>query len=275
MELNINSTKKLNNDVEIPRLGFGTYRIKADKIAVETVTYALETGYRHVDTATAYQNEKGVGKAIKESGIPREDIFITTKLWNEDHGYDSALRAFDVSLKKLGTGYIDLYLIHWPVSRKRIDSWKALEKIYNDGRARSIGVSNFTINHLKELLSETEIVPVINQVEFHPFLYQKELMNFCREKNIAIEAYSPVVRAKKFNNPVLKDTAQKYSKTPAQILIRWGLQHDLITIPKSSNRERIEENADVFSFNIQEDDMQKLNNLNEDYRVSWSPVGVE
>lgn len=273
--MNINSRCKLNNGYEIPYFGLGVYKAAPGKETIEAVSYALEVGYRLIDTAAVYGNEKEVGIAVRQSGLPREEIFITTKLWNDDHGYDSALRAFDESLKRLQLDYVDLYLIHWPVPKLRKESWKALEKIFKEGLARSIGVSNYMINHLEELKTYAEIIPAVNQVEFSPFLFQKELLNYCRENNIELEAYSPLARMKKKDNSVVNEIAKKYGKTHAQVLIRWYLEHKLIVIPKSSNKKRIKENAEVFDFKLDNEDMNKLNSLNENFRVSWDPSEIE
>ncbi len=273
--MTIDSAIKLNNNIEIPRLGLGVYLCKAGKETFNAVTWALGNGYRHIDTARAYKNEGDVGKAVKESGIKREDIFITTKLWNQDQGYENALKAFDASMDDLGLDYVDLYLIHWPIEGKRRESWRALEKIYIDGRAKSIGVSNYTIKLLKEMDNYTEIKPVINQVEFHPFLFQEDLLEYCRIKNVQLEAYSPLVRAEKFDDPYVKILAEKYSKSPAQLMIRWSLQHDLVVIPKSAHKERIKENSEVFDFEISAEDMEKMDSLNQDYRIAWDPTNVE
>jgi diketogulonate reductase-like aldo/keto reductase len=273
--MTIDSTIKLNNNIEIPRLGLGVYLSKPGKITFDAVIWAMEAGYRHIDTAKAYRNEGDVGKAIKESGIKREEIFVTTKLWNEDQGFESTLKAFDNSLDDLGLDYVDLYLIHWPVEQKRTESWRALEKIYNEGRAKAIGVSNYTIKHLKEMDDYAEVKPVINQVEFHPFLFQENLLDYCRFREIQLEAYSPLARAEKLDDPNIKEIADKYSITPAQIMIRWSLQHDLVVIPKSVHKERIIENSQVFDFEISEDDMDRLNSLNEDIRIAWDPTNVE
>jgi methylglyoxal/glyoxal reductase len=271
MQLNIQSKIKLNNGVEIPRLGLGVYLIDDGKEVENAIKWAFEKGYRHVDTAAAYNNETGVGSAVRESNIAREDIFVTTKLANGDQGYDSALKAFEKSLNKLGLDYVDLYLIHWPETGKRKDSWKAFEEIYKSGRTKSIGVSNYTIRHLEELFSYSDVIPVINQVEFNPFLYQKDLLDFCHKNNVRLEAYSPLVKAQKLENKVLQNISKKYSKSSAQILIRWALQHDLAVIPKSSNKNRIFENAEVFDFEISSEDMDKLNSLDEGFRASWNP----
>lgn len=273
--MTIDSTVRLNNNLEIPRLGFGVYLSKPGKETFNAVTWALEAGYRHIDTARAYKNEGDVGKAIKESNIKREDVFVTTKLWNQDQGYESALRAFDKSLEDLGFDYVDLYLIHWPLEDKRKESWKALEKIYSDGRAKAIGVSNYTIKHLKEMDSYANIKPVINQVEFHPFLYQEDLHEYCKLKNVWLEAYSPLARAERLDDPTINEMARKYTKSAAQIMIRWSLQQDLVVIPKTVHNERIRENAHVFDFEISDEDMERLNALNEEFRVSWDPTNVE
>jgi methylglyoxal/glyoxal reductase len=271
MQLNIQSKIKLNNGVEIPRLGLGVYLIDDGKEVENAIKWAFEKGYRHVDTAAAYNNETGVGSTVRESKISREEIFVTTKLANGDQGYDSALKAFEKSLNKLGLDYVDLYLIHWPETGKRKDSWKAFEEIYKSGRTKSIGVSNYTIRHLEELFSYSDVIPVINQVEFNPFLYQKDLLDFCHKNNVRLEAYSPLVKAQKLENKVLQNISKKYSKSSAQILIRWALQHDLVVIPKSSNKNRIFENAEVFDFEISSEDMDKLNSLDEGFRASWNP----
>jgi diketogulonate reductase-like aldo/keto reductase len=272
--MKIDSTLQMNNGVRIPRLGLGMYRSPKGQKSFSTVSYALQFGYRHVDTAALYYNEREVGEAVRESGIPREQIFVTTKLWNDDHGYDKALRAFDKSMKELNLETIDLYLIHWPVIGKRKESWKALQKIYKEGRCRSIGVSNYLIRHLEELLSETEVVPSVNQVEFSPFLYQKELLEYCRSKTILLEAYSPITKGKRLNDANVVKIANNYGKTPAQILIRWALQHDLVVLVKSNRVERIEENGSVFDFEISTEDMKFLDSLDENYRTSWDPSNV-
>jgi diketogulonate reductase-like aldo/keto reductase len=274
MQMNIADRIKLNNGKEIPYFAFGTYQIKGTA-AKEAVLNALEAGYRHIDTAAAYDNEKEVGEGIRDCGIPRNEIFITTKLWNEDQGYDTAFEAFQQSLDNLGTGYIDLYLLHWPVSGRRLDSWKALEKIVSTNECHAIGVSNFTVEHLEELLDNSKTVPAVNQVEFNPFLYQKDLLEYCRSKDIVLSAYTPLSRAKKLDHPVLRDMSGRYYKTPAQILIRWALEHQLIVIPKSASRKRIFENADIFDFTISESDMKKLDSLNEGFRIAWDPSMIK
>jgi methylglyoxal/glyoxal reductase len=272
--MEIDSKLQMNNGVNIPRLGLGMYKSPKGRKSFSTVLYALQFGYRHVDTAALYKNEREVADAMKESGIPREQIFVTTKLWNDDHGYDKTLRAFDKSLKELDLDYIDLYLIHWPVTGKRKDSWKALQRVYKEGRCRSIGVSNYLIRHLDELLSETDVVPAVNQVEFSPFLYQKELLEYCRSKSILLEAYSPLTKGKRLDDPNLLKIAHKYRKTSAQVLIRWGLQHDLVVLVKSNRVERIQENGSVFDFDLSPEDMKFLDSLDENYRTSWDPTSV-
>ena len=273
--MTIDSTIKLNNNIEIPRFGLGVYLSKPGKKTFDAVTWAIEAGYRHIDTAKAYKNEGDVGKAIKESGIKRDEIFVTTKLWNEDQGYESALEAFDRSLDDLGFDYVDLYLIHWPVEKKRRESWRALEKIYSEGRAKSIGVSNYTIKHLKEMDSYAEVKPAVNQVEFHPFLFQEDLLEYCRIKFIQLEAYSPLTKAERLDDQVINEIAGKYSKSAAQVMIRWSLQHDVVVIPKSVHKDRIIENSEVYDFEITNEDMERLNSLNEDYRMAWDPTNVE
>jgi len=234
---------------------------------VHTVRYALELGYRHIDTAKIYGNEIDVGIAVRESRINREEIFITTKLWNSDQGYDKTLSAFENSLQRLGLSYVDLYLIHWPVQGKILETWKAMIKILKVGKARAIGVSNYSIAELKETIQISDIIPAINQVEFHPFLYQKDLLDFCKNNRIQIESYSPLTRGKKLNHPLVKAISNRYGKTTAQILIKWNLQHGLVVIPKSIHENRILENSQVFDFRIEEKDMEALNSLNENLQT--------
>ncbi|MFZ1024069.1 MAG: aldo/keto reductase [Thermoplasmata archaeon] len=255
----------------MPVLGLGLFQAPVGSITETAVRTALDIGYRLFDTAAMYGNEAEVGDAIRTSGIPREEIFVTTKLWNNDQGFETALKAFERSHTALNLGPIDLYLIHWPVSEKRRDSWRALTAILKDGKSRSIGVSNFTITHLHELLQETDVVPAVNQVEFSPFLYQKGLLQFCRESRIQLEAYAPLTRGRRFSDPTLARIAQTLHKTPAQVLIRWGLQHNVIEIPKSVRRERIVENAGALSFELSSTDMTALDALNNDFRTSWNP----
>ena len=275
MNLNINSKIKLNNGTKIPVFGFGTYKLTGEKLVRESVSSALETGYRLIDTAQMYQNEEYVGRAVRESNIPREEIFVTTKLDNDQHGYDRAKKSFDESLARLKLGYIDLFLIHWPVEGLRMESWRALVDIYNQGSAKSIGVSNYTVRHLNELLAESEIRPAVNQVEFNPFNFQNELLSFCNEEGISMEGYTPLSRGYKFDNKIVKELSGKYLKTPPQIILRWVVQHSVIPIPKSSHNERIKENADIFDFTITDKDMEKLNKINENYRLAMDPHKIK
>jgi methylglyoxal/glyoxal reductase len=274
MQLNITSTLRLNNGVEIPRFGLGTWQSASGAETQNAVLWALEAGYRHIDTAAVYGNEQDVGDAVSSSGIPRGEIFLVTKCWNADQGYDQTLRAFDVSAKKLQTDTLDLYLIHWPVKELRLETWKALVHLYEEKRCRAIGVSNFTVNHLNELLANTSLVPAANQIELSPFLQRRALVERCRQAGLVVEAYSPLSRGRKLEDPRLVAVAQKYGKTSAQIAIRWALQHDLVVIPKSVRKERIFENAQVFDFDIDPVDMQALGGLDENYFAmseAWNP----
>jgi len=272
--LNMRSTVKLNNNVRMPILGLGVYQTPPGRVTQNAVKFALDIGYRHVDTARVYGNEADVGEELRKSGLPREEQFVTTKLWNSDQGYDSTLRACEASLKRLGLDYLDLYLIHFPVPETRKESWKAMETLLQKRKCRAIGVSNFTVHHLEDLLEEHEVTPAVNQVELHPFLYQKELLDYCQGKAIQVEAYSPLARGERFNHPRITALATKYSKTPAQLMIRWGLQHGLVVIPKSTREERIRENSQVFDVEISAEDMRSLDSLNENLRLNWDPTSV-
>ncbi|EMY68512.1 aldo/keto reductase [Leptospira vanthielii] len=272
--LKITSTLQSNQSISVPQLGLGVWKSRP-KECLEAVKSALSLGYRHIDTAAIYGNEADVGTAIKESGVSRSDIFLVTKLWNADQGYDTALRAIDVSLKKLGTDYVDMYLIHFPVSGKRNESWKALEKIKAAGKAKSIGVSNFMVSHLEELLKETGTVPAMNQVEYHPFLQDTKLKEYCIQKGILLEAYSPLAHGQKLEDSRITKLASQYKKSNAQILIRWSLQAGHVVIPKSKNPERIRENADVYDFVLSDSDMKEIAGWNEDFRTCWDPTTVE
>lgn len=255
----------------MPLLGLGVYDMY-NKEAEQAVSDALEIGYRLIDTANLYKNEKEVGNAIRRSGIPREEIFVTTKLGNADQGYDAALKAFDQSMSTLNIDYIDLYLIHWPIRGKRKESWLALERLIKEKRVRSIGVANYLIPFLEELSTYSSIVPALNQVEFSPFLYLDELASYCREHKIQLQSYTPLLRGKKFTDPTLVGLASHYNKTPAQIILRWNIQHGISTIPKSSNKARLKENFDVFDFVINNEDVKILNSLNEDLRIVDNPM---
>ena len=272
MSFTIQSRIRLNNGVEIPRLGLGVYQSPPGRITQRVVRYALKIGYRHIDTAYIYGNETDVGKALQESGVQREEVFITTKVWNtRDVGYDSVLQACEESLRRLGLTYIDLYLIHWPVQgigNNTIEIWKAMVNLLREAKARAIGVSNFAIDDLKQILNDSDVVPAVNQVEFHPFLYQKDLLSFCKKNGTQLEAYSPLTRGKRLNHPTIMNIAKKYdNKTPAQILIRWSLQHNLVVIPKSVHEERILENCQVFDFELEDEDMKHLDSLNENLQT--------
>lgn len=254
--------------------GLGVYQIPDGKPVRQAVQWALEAGYRLIDTAKLYGNERGVGAGIRESGVPREEVFVTTKLWNSDHGCDKTMRAFDESLRKLDVGYIDLYLIHWPVEGLRNETWKAMETILEGDHCRAIGVSNYTIDHLESLLDTAKVVPAVNQVEFSPYLYQRGLLDYCNERRIQLEAYSPLTKGNQLDDPKLVEIAETYGKSPAQILIRWVLQHDVVVIPKSSSRQHIRENAEVFDFEISEEDMARLDSFDEKLHTSWDPTDV-
>jgi methylglyoxal/glyoxal reductase len=260
--MDITSKVTLNNGVEMPWLGLGVYRLEEDEEVEKAVKTALLKGYRSIDTAAAYHNEAGVARGIKESGIPRNEIFITTKIKNDQQGYRSAINAFYQSLELLQTDYIDLYLIHWPKGNKSLQTWKAMEELYEKGLIRAIGVSNFKIHHLEYLMTAGKVVPAVNQVEFHPKHSQPELLEFCKKHHIQLEAWSPLIAGEALKIPVIKQLASKYGKSPAQIVLRWDLQKGIVTIPKSGNPERIDSNAQVFDFVLEKADMDKLDALN-------------
>ena len=264
----------LNNGVSIPQFGLGVWQAEEGEEVEGAVRAALESGYRLIDTAAIYGNEAGVGRAIKQSGVPREEIFLTTKLWNAHHAYDAALKAFDESLSKLGMDYVDLYLIHWPLPMDNLftEAWRALESIYESKRARSIGVSNFKSHHLDILLKEAKVVPAVNQIELHPMLQQKEDRAYCQERGIEIESYSPLMRGgESLENPVLAGLAQKHGKTGAQVVLRWHIQSGFIVIPKSVRAERIRENMAIFDFELSPEDMQAIETLDAGQRTGADP----
>ena len=264
---------RLNNGVEIPQFGFGVFQVPPEETS-ETVQAAFDAGYRHIDTAEMYENEEGVGQAIAAAGLPRDELFVTTKLNNDLHGYDSAQRAIDESLQKLGLEYVDLFLIHWPRPKedRYVETWKAFEKIASDGKARSIGVSNFTIANLERLAKETGTVPAVNQVELHPHLVQTALRNYHVEHGIATEAWSPIAQGGDLlSDGVLKELAEKYGKTPAQVVLRWHVQLGNIVFPKSTKPERMRENIDVFDFDLSNDDLDAVSALNRDERTGPDP----
>ena len=256
----INDAVKLNNGLMMPRLGFGVFQIDDGPEVERAVSYALEVGYRSIDTATVYKNEIGVGKAIRESGIPREDIFLTTKVWNDDMRKERTLEAFEESLARLDTDYVDLYLVHWPVAGFYQETWKKMEEIYDSGRAKAIGVSNFQEHHLDDIF-EFSIVPAVNQIEFHPYLLQPGLLEYCQKHKVQVEAWSPLMQGHILNHPVIQEIAEGYGKTAAQIILRWDLQHEVVTIPKSVNQDRILENADIFDFELTRSEIARLDAL--------------
>ena len=262
---------QLNNGIEMPLLGLGVYDMHAEE-AVEAVRYALQTGYRLIDTAAMYGNEKQIGEGIRQSGIPREEIFVTTKVNNTDQGYDQTLRAFDESMKALAIDSIDLYLIHWPIKNKRASTWKAIEKLYADGRVRAIGTGNYLLPFLEEMDAYATLVPAVNQIEFSPYLFLKNELDYCRQHQICLQAYTPLLRGQKFNDPRIQALAAKYNKTPAQIILRWAVQQGISTIPKSSNPERIKENFGIFDFVMSDEDILNMNGFHEGFRIVDDPM---
>jgi diketogulonate reductase-like aldo/keto reductase len=263
----------LHNGLQMPQLGFGVWQVE-DEAAVAAVKKALEVGYRSIDTAMIYKNERGVGEAIRQSNVPREELFVTTKVWNADQGYENTLKAMDASLKRLGLDYVDLYLIHWPTPKydQYVETFKAMEKLQQEGKTKAIGVCNFDIEHLERLLEECDEKPVLNQVECHPYLVQKELKAFCKKHDIFVEAWSPLMQGGEvLQNEVVRDIADKYEKTPAQVIIRWHLQNDSIVIPKSVTPSRIEENFNVFDFELNADDMEQIEGLDRNERKGPVP----
>jgi len=272
---NLQSKTVLNNGVEMPWFGLGVFKVEDGPELVEAVKSAIKAGYRSIDTAAIYGNEKAVGEGIragiKEAGISREDLFITSKVWNSDQGYETTLAAYEESLKKLELDYLDLYLVHWPVEGKYKDTWKALETLYKEKRVRAIGVSNFQIHHLQDVMKDAEIKPMINQVEYHPRLTQKELQAFCKEQGIQMEAWSPLMQGQLLDNETLQEIAEKHGKTTAQVILRWDLQNGVITIPKSTKEHRIIANADIFNFELTKEDMEKIDALNQNHRVGPDP----
>ncbi|KAA3664631.1 MAG: aldo/keto reductase [Chloroflexi bacterium] len=267
----INDCAILNNGVKMPWLGFGVFQIDDGPKVEQAVLSAFEVGYRSIDTATIYKNERSVGKAIRESGIPREDIFLTTKVWNSDQRAKRTMAAFEESLERLDTEYVDLYLVHWPVEGCYKETWQVMEEIYENGRAKAIGVSNFQIHHLEDILNDAQVVPAVNQIEFHPFLVQPDLLSFCQTNKIQVEAWSPLMQGQIVNDPTVKKLAEKYHKTPAQIALRWNLQHEVVTIPKSARPKRIGENAQIFDFELSQADIDLLDALDEGKRTGPDP----
>lgn len=267
----LKGTFTLNNGVKMPYLGLGVYLSEDGEEVTNAVKWALEEGYRHIDTASIYGNEEGVGKGINESGVDRKDIFVVSKVWNNDQGYHSTIKAFEASLKRLDLDYLDLYLVHWPVEGKYKDTWRAMEYLYDQKLIRAIGVSNFMQHQLEDLLTTAKIVPMVNQMEFHPYLVQQELIDFCNKNTIQYESWSPLMQGHIFDLKFMKDLAVKYDKTIAQIVLRWNLQKGVITIPKSSKKDRIKANANIFNFELAPEDIIKLDQLDRGKRFGPDP----
>ncbi len=272
---NLQSTTTLHNGTKMPWLGLGVFKVEEGQELINAVKTAITHGYRSIDTASIYGNEVGVGQGVREAlevtGIAREDLFITSKVWNSELGYASTIAAYEESLTKLGLDYLDLYLIHWPVAGKYKEAWRALETLYIEGRVKAIGVSNFQIHHLEDLMKDAEIKPMVNQVEYHPRLTQKELQAFCQQQDIQLEAWSPLMQGELLDNTDLQEIADKYGKSIAQVILRWDLQNGVITIPKSTNEHRIAENATVFDFELTTDDMKRIDSLDQNHRVGPDP----
>ncbi|MGE7605016.1 aldo/keto reductase [Peribacillus frigoritolerans] len=275
MKMNLQDTTTLHNGVKMPWFGLGVFKVEEGPELVNAVKMAIKHGYRSIDTAAIYENEEGVGQGIreglKEAGISREDLFVTSKVWNADLGYESAIAAYEESLKKLGLEYLDLYLIHWPVEGKYKEAWRALETLYKEGKVKAIGVSNFQIHHLKDLMEDAEVKPMVNQVECHPRLTQKEVQAFCKEQGIQLEAWSPLMQGELLDNDVLQAIATKHGKSVAQVILRWDLQSGIVTIPKSTKEHRIVENSTIFDFELTEEEMNQIDGLNQNHRVGPDP----
>jgi len=275
MLTNLQATTTLHNGVKMPWLGLGVFKVNEGSEVVEAVKTAIKKGYRSIDTAAIYKNEEGVGegirKGIKEAGISREDLFITSKVWNADFGYYSTLEAYETSLKKLGLQYLDLYLIHWPVEGKYLETWRALETLYTENRVKSIGVSNFQIHHLEDIMKDAQIIPMVNQVEFHPKLSQMELLSYCKLHNIQLEAWSPLMQGQLLEDPKLKEIAKTHDKSVAQVILRWDIQSGVVTIPKSIKEHRIGENSSIFDFTLSPDELEQIAALNENKRIGPDP----
>jgi diketogulonate reductase-like aldo/keto reductase len=264
--------QQMNTGNTMPPIGFGTWKITPDQYAFEVTMEALRVGYRMLDTARIYQNEAGIGRAIHAAGIPREELFITTKLWNDDQGYEAAHKAFDQSLKRLNLYYVDLYLIHWPSSPFRLESWRALEELYKTGRSKAIGVSNYTEKHLRELLAHAEITPAVNQIEFHPSIFEAQMpiVEFCRQHNIVVQGYSPLLSGH-MDHPTVLEVAERCGRSPAQVLLRWSVQHGVVPLPSSTNTEHMIQNLAIDGFRLKDADMALLDDINDEYRVAPNP----
>jgi methylglyoxal/glyoxal reductase len=276
-DLHLRTTIELNHGGPMPLFGLGTFRSPRGGPTREAVTTALELGYRLLDTAALYGNEADVGAAIRESAVPRDEIFVTTKLHREEHGFERAVRAFHDSLERLGLDYVDLFLIHWPGGGARLETWRGLERILDDGGARAIGVSNYMTPHLDEIVDRCDVAPAVNQIELHPFNYRsrQDVIRLCRDRRIVVQGYSPLTKTERLGERRLEAVASAHGKTAAQVLIRWALQHGIVTIPKSTNRDRIRENAGVFDFRLSDQEMARLDALDEDFTTSWDPRDVD
>lgn len=261
----------LANGVEMPQLGLGVYKMTNPEETVRAISYALEVGYKAIDTAAIYENEKETGEAVRQSGIPREQLFITSKVWNTDQGYDETLKAFEATLERLGMDYLDLYLTHWPVAGKYVDTYRAIERLYDEKLIRATGVSNHHIHHLEEIFKVANVKPMVNQIELHPRLTQEPLRDFCKENSMVVTSWSPLARGGLLDNALLQEIGEKYGKTAAQIIIRWHLQNGLVVIPKSVTPERIQSNIDVNDFELTSDEMKKVDALNKDERTGTNP----
>ncbi|WP_165044396.1 aldo/keto reductase [Dysgonomonas sp. ZJ709] len=263
----------LNNGIKIPAVGVGVFRVEDANIAYQTVKTALSVGYRHIDTAMIYGNEEAVGKAIKDSGIPRQEIFLTTKLWNDDQRSGKVQEAIDASLKRLGTDYIDLYLVHWPVKESYVSIWKKMEEVYKSGKAKAIGVSNYNTHHLDDLLKEAEIVPAVNQIECYPYLTQESVVKYCKEKGIHPQAWGPLGAGQSdvLSNPVVVEIAKKHGKSPAQVVLRWNVERGVIVIPKSVHEARLIENLSIDNFKLTDEEAKQINALNKNLRLGADP----
>ncbi len=265
---------KLNNEMTIPQIGLGLWKVKDKDECMNAISDALDAGYRHIDSAQAYKNEEFVGEAISRSPLSRDEIFITTKIWNDNQFWEDVIPSFDSSLEKLQTDYVDLLLVHFPVTETRTMAWRRLEQLHAEGRAKAIGVSNYTIRHLEELMSTFDIVPAVNQVEIHVFLQQKELVEFCAKHDIVIEAYSPLAHGIRMDNPVISQIAEKHQKSYSQIMLRWLVEQDMVILPKSIHAARIAENFHVFDFSLDTDDMERIANCEDNFRTCWDPTNT-
>ena len=263
----------LANGISIPSIGFGTYNLGDEGKTIDSIKYALKIGYRFIDTASFYENEEGIGKGIKESGVKREEIFLSTKVWNNSHGYDKAIKSFEESMRKLDIDYLDLLLVHWPTELNS-ETWRAFEDLYELGKIRAIGVSNFKIGHLEALKKTARIMPMVNEIEVHPCFSQKELVNYCDNYNIQVVGWSPIMKGKLLQVPLMIDLAEKYNKSIAQIALRWHIQKGIIPIPKSSHYGRITDNIDIFGFDLSEEDIRKIDKLDRNENVSDTPLGT-